>query len=267
MWQISKSIGARRGFGIALLLIAVLPAIAQDRVAEAVNRSAHAQMLIERSTRSYAMLGQGVTPARTQRQLESDVAAFEADIAALRAAPLSPEQKQGLAQVAKSWATYRAAVMRPATLAGARDVMATSNELGLLTAKLNTLLRPPVIDRFDSVGLAGEARTYSQRLAKLYFYLSWGIGGDDAARQLKTVQNDYLVAMDKLKLAPQSDESTMADLALAGSQWVFFSSALAKLASGEGKMRAMGDVGKTSDAMLDILNGLAFKYETSKEQD
>lgn len=74
-------------------------------------------------------------------------------------------------------------------------------------------------------------------------------------------------ALDKLAIAPQNDDSTLADLALAQSQWVFFSRALARLSSGEAKMQYMNEVAKSSDAVLEVLDGLTVKYAASKEQD
>ncbi len=224
-------------------------------------------MLVERSTRSYAMLGQGVIPERSRRQLDTDIAAFDADLAVLRAIPMNPQQKLGLARLAEAWVGVRAVLKRPATLDGARALVPASEALGVLAQKCHVLLRPPVVDRFDAVGLAGDARTLSQRMAKLYFYFTWGLKTEGVVNQLIEVEQEYRSAMDKLVVAPQNDESTLADLSLAGSQWVFFADALSKLGTGEARMRSMTDVGKTSDAMLEVLDGLALKYQFSKEQD
>lgn len=248
-----------------VLLCAAVPAGAQDRLAEAVNRSAHTQMLAERITRTYAMLGQSVIPARTKRQLDADIVAFEADLKALAVIPMNPEQKENLALLGQTWGELKAVVTKPATLAGAKTLTDTSEELAYIADKNITLLRKGGASlRSDAVVLAGAARTLSQRMAKLYFYRTWGLKTEAIVNDLKAAEEEYRVSMRKLATSPQNDDSIRADLALADSQWVFFSQALTRLGTGEAKMQSMDNVGKTSDALLDVLESLARKYEASK---
>lgn len=238
---------------------------AQDRLVEAISRSAHTQMLAERVSRTYAMLGQNVIPVRTKRQLDADVAAFEADLKALGAIPMSAEQKENLALLAQTWVELKAVVTKPATLAGAKALTDTSEELAYIADKHINLLRKGGGGlRSDSVVLAGAARTLTQRMAKLYFYRTWGLRTEAIVNDLKAAEEEYRVSMRKLATSPQNDDSIRADLALADSQWVFFSQALAKLGTGEARMQFMDNVGKTSDALLEVLDGLAKKYEASK---
>jgi len=256
--------GAYACFGLLLLAGS---AAAQERMADAVNRSAHLQMLTERIARSYAMLGQAVSAPRTQRQLAADLGAFEGDLAALRAMPLNPAQQQNLARVGELWTGFKSAAGQAPAPAGARVLARSGAALGAATADCTAALRSKVVDRFDAIGLAGATRTLSQRMAKLYFYATWELPAPEGAVNFKALEQEFRSALDKLSIAPQNDDSTLADLALAQSQWVFFSSALAKLGTGEAKQQHMADVGKTSDAMLEVLEGLAQKYAASKEQD
>ncbi|MDB5803710.1 MAG: hypothetical protein JWN73_1032 [Betaproteobacteria bacterium] len=249
------------------LMLLTGSASAQEGAADAVNRSSHLQMLAERIARSYAMLGQSVSAPRTQRQLAADHGAFEGDLAALRAMPLNPAQKQNLARVGEAWAGFKVVAGRPAAPADAPAMARSSAALGAATADCTAALRSKVVDRFDAIGLAGATRTLSQRMAKLYFYATWNLPAPEGAVNFKALEQEFRSSLDKLSIAPQNDDSTQADLALAQSQWVFFSSALDKLPSGEAKQQHMADVGKASDAMLEVLEGLAQKYAASKEQD
>jgi len=242
-------------------------ALAQERPADAVNRSAHIQMLVERITRSYAMLGQGVNPARSRRQLDTDIAAFDADLGALRGMPLSAAQKLALTRLGEQWSGFKAAATQAPSLPDARGLARGSAEMAKLAAAVTSSLRSVVLDRFDAIGLAGSARTLSQRMAKLYFYATWGLTAPEGNANFTVLGQEFRSAMDKLAVAPQNDSSTLADLALADSQWMFFSRALATLGTGEAKMQYMADVAKSSDAMLEVLDGLTLKYAASKEQD
>ena len=240
---------------------------AQERGADAVNRSAHMQMLAERIARSYAMLGQGVNQQRTRRQLEGDLVAFDGDLAALRTMPLNPAQKQNLARVAELWGSVKPAAGQAPTLPNAQLMARGSAALGAAAADCTGALRSKVVDRFDAIGLAGSARTLSQRMAKLYFYATWGLKAPEGVANFKAMEEEFRSSIDKLGVAPQNDDSTLAELRLAESQWVFFSGALAKLGTGEAKMQQMADVGKASDAMLEVLDSLMQRYAASTEQD
>jgi hypothetical protein len=224
-------------------------------------------MLGERLTRSYFMLGQGVNVARVRRQFDADLAAFEADMATLRGLPLNPPQQQNLAKVGQSWARYKAAAAREPGLVNARGLALASADLGRAAAADTAGLKSLVVDRFDAVGLAGSVRTLSQRMAKLYYYATWGVKAPEGADDLAALAREYRSSMDSLGVAPQNDESTLADLALAQSQWVFFSAALTRLGTGDARRQSMADVGKTSDALLEVLDGLSRKYAMSTEQD
>jgi len=260
-----------RRCGVWLFFLGMLaagPAVfAQERGAEAVNRSSAMQMLAERITRSYVMLGQGVNTPRAQRQLEADLRAFDGHLAALRALPLAPGQKQALARVGEAWGGFKSAAAQPPSQAGAQALARGSVELGAASAATTAALRSTVVDRFDAIGLAGSARTLSQRMAKLYFYATWGLRAPEGPANFAAMESEVRDALDKLAIAPQNDDSTLADLALAQSQWVFFSRALARLSSGEAKMQYMNEVAKSSDAVLEVLDGLTVKYAASKEQD
>jgi hypothetical protein len=260
--------GLRGLFAWMLFGATMAPAVhAQDRMNDAVNRAAYLQMLPERITRSYAMLGQEVNPPRTKRQIEADLRAFDTHLAALRAMSLSPAQKQALAGVGENWAAFRAAATRAPDAVGAQALARANLELGRASAAVTASLRGSVTDRFDAIGLAGSVRTLSQRMARLYFYATWNQQVPEGASNLPALEKEVLSALEKLEIAPQNDESTLADLKLAQSQWVFFSRALARLGTGEARIQYMGEVAKSSDAVLEVLDGLTVKYAASKEQD
>lgn len=241
------------------------PAQVQDKLAEAVNRSAHTQMLAERIARTYAMLGQNVIAARTRRQLDTDIATVEADLKALAGLSTSAEQKENLGILMQTWGELKGIVGKPATLAGAKSLTDTGEEMAYLADKQISAFRKGGASlRSDAVTLAGSARTLSQRMAKLYFFRTWGLKTDAIVNDLKAAEEEYRVAMRKLTASPQNDDAIRADLALAESQWVFFSQALTRLGSGEDRMRNMDNVGKASDALLEVLESLARKYEASK---
>ncbi|HEY4371802.1 MAG TPA: hypothetical protein VGN52_07745 [Burkholderiales bacterium] len=254
---------------IGLLWTPLAPA--QERAADAVNRAAHLQMLSERVVRSYAMLGQGVNAPRARAQLGADLAAFSGDLAALRGMPLNPAQKQALMRVDALWPGFRTAAQRAATQASGQALAQAGAALQAAAADCTESLRVKAIDHFDAIGLAGSARTLSQRMAKFYFYATWGLKAPEGTIDFVALQKEFRSDLDKLSIAPQNDDSTQADLALADSQWVFFAGALAQLkgdaAGGPLKMQHMADVGKTSDAMLEVLEGLTRKYAASTEQD
>lgn len=244
---------------------------AQERAADAVNHAAHLQMLGERIVRSYAMLGQGVNMPRARAQLGADLGAFAGDLAALRGMPLNAAQKQALTRVDALWPGFRTAAQRAPSQASGQALAQAGAALEAAAAECTDALRVKAVDHFDAIGLAGSARTLSQRMAKLYFYATWGLKAPEGTVDFVALQKEFRSDLDKLSIAPQNDDSTQADLALADSQWVFFSSALAQLrsdaAGGPLKTQHMADVGKTSDAMLEVLEGLARKYAASTEQD
>jgi hypothetical protein len=222
-------------------------------------------MLAERITRTYCMIGQGVLAERAKYQQDGDMRKFDQQLKELQTTAPTAEIKDNYALLEQLWDDFKSISAKKATPEQAMKLAELNEELAWIAEKGATLIQDHIrLPRSEAIVLAGRARTLTQRMAKLYFFRSWGLRAEVIAKDLKTAEAEYLTAMRRLVTLPQNNAASRQELALTDQQWLFFSEALAKLGTREERAVHMDNVAKISDNLLVTLDHLGMIFEEDR---
>lgn len=236
--------------GLLLFLACAAAAAAAADIADinaAINKAGRQRMLSQRIAKAYFQIGQNVDAERSRRILETSVALFDRQLAELKAYAPAPEIRDTYRKLDKSWAAYKAALLAPPSKAGGQTVLALSEDVLRLAHQATVQLeKHSGTAAAWQVSVAGRQRMLSQRMAKYYQALNWGIGGNEASAELGRARQEFLTAHEELKKVAADDRPLKSSLELVGRQWIFFEAALGQ----RGDNYLAGDVAAASELIL-----------------
>ena len=259
-------------FAIALALF-VNAASAQQKAkpstkfddAAALNTAARLPMLAERVTKSFALIGQKVLESRSRRQLDDSIKEFDIALKVLQVAAPTPEIRENYQLLEQLFDEFKGIKAKPANLENAKALAEQNEELVWIATKGAQLIQQHAKSaRSDLIGTAGEMRTLTQRIAKLYLFRSWGIRSDVIANDLKKAEADYRTAIDRLLKAPQNTDQIKSELALAETQWLFLKQAIERLNANKTSITELEHVSKACDNILEVMESVTKLYEGVK---
>ena len=130
-------------------------------------------MLAERITKSFSLAGRKVLEFRSRRQLEDSVKEFEAGLKTLQAGSPTPEIRDNYQLLEQLFEEFKGPTAKPAILENAKPFSEQNEELVWIATKGAQLFQQHSKSvRSDLIGTAGEMRTLTQRIAKLYLFRS-----------------------------------------------------------------------------------------------
>ena len=155
--------------------------------ATTLNKAIRQPMLAERITKSFSLIGQNVLETRSRRQMEDSLREFGVALKELRAASPTPEIRENYDLLAQLFEEYRGIQSKPVNVENAKELAEQNEELVWISQKGAMLIQAhKKSTRSDLITTAGDARTLTQRIAKLYLFRSWGVRSDVIAKDLKT---------------------------------------------------------------------------------
>ncbi|HLD66363.1 MAG TPA: type IV pili methyl-accepting chemotaxis transducer N-terminal domain-containing protein [Pseudomonas sp.] len=226
--------------------------------AEAVNLSGMQRMLSQRIAKNYLMIGAEVRSDVATRQLEQSLSQFESNLASLEQYGDDPAIDQQLVRVGTLWQSYRSQVSALPSREGALRVLALSDQL---LAECETLVQR--IEQHSAsqnahlVNRSGRQRMLSQRIAKLYLALSWELPQPDLQKDFEQAVNEFSLALEELRAAPQNTASINAALTKANAQWAFSQSGF-RLSASTRYVPTL--ISTTCDTLLKQMDGLVLAY-------
>ena len=233
--------------------------------ASALNKAVRQPMLAERITKSFTLVGQRVLETRSKRQLEDAVKEFEQALKDLQATAPTPEIKDNYQLLEQLFDEFRNITGKPVSLQNAKDLAEQNEELVWISTKGALLLQAHTKSaRSDLIVIAGELRTLTQRIAKLYLFRSWGIRSDVLANDLKKAEADYRADIAKLLAAPQNTEQIKSELALAETQYLFLRQSIERLNANKSSTTELEHVTKACDNILEVMERVTKLYEGIK---
>ncbi|MFC7289241.1 type IV pili methyl-accepting chemotaxis transducer N-terminal domain-containing protein [Herminiimonas glaciei] len=261
----------RRHFLCASLLASpvwlMYPAQAEARIAhinDAINKSGRQRMLSQRLAKCYLQVGQDIDMPRSQKIFNASLALFEKQLGELEAFAPNAENKATLASLKKTWAAYKSVLLDKApNQSDAKAVMRLSDEV-LALAHASTLQLEKISDTAVGhlVNIAGRQRMLSQRMAKFYQAINWGVASSEALAHLVKARDEFLAAMAELSASPKNTLQIRQDIMLAQQQWFFFDQALKSNAiSSDSKMRFATNVATSSERILETMDRITGMYE------
>ncbi len=229
------------------------------------NKAIRQPMLAERITKSFTLIGQNVLETRSRRQMDDSLREFSLALKELRAGAPTPEIKDNYELLTQLFEEYQGIKSKPANVANARELAEQNEELVWISQKGAMLIQAYTKStRSDLITTAGDARTLTQRIAKLYLFRSWGVRGDVIANDLKKALADYRTSINKLIASPENTDQIKSELALAETQWTFLQQAMERLNSNQTSKLELEFVSKSCDNILDVMERVTKLYEGLK---
>jgi hypothetical protein len=202
---------------------------------------------------------------RSRRQLDESIKEFEAGLRTLQATAPTAEIRENYQLLEQLFDEYKGITSKPVNLENAKLLAEQNEELVWIATKGAQLIQQYTKSaRGDLIGTAGEMRTLTQRIAKLYLFRSWGIRSDVIANDLKKAEADYRTDMAFLLKAAQSSEQIKSELALAETQWLFLKQAIERLNANKTSITELEHVSKACDNILEVLERVTKLYEAVK---
>lgn len=229
------------------------------------NKAIRQPMLAERITKSFALIGQNVLEIRSRRQMNDSLHEFGVALKELRADAPTPEIKDNYELLTQLFEEYQGIQTKPVNVANARELAEQNEELVWISQKGAMLIQAYAKStRSDLISTAGDARTLTQRIAKLYLFRSWGVRGDVIAKDLKKALADYRTSINKLIASPENTDQIKSELALAETQWTFLQQAMERLNTNQTSKLELEFVSKSCDNILEVMERVTKLYEGLK---
>lgn len=228
----------------------------------ALNKALRQPMLAERSTKSFLMLNLKVLPFRARSQLDESLAEFERATGELAKVAPTPEIRDNYQLLDQLFDEFKSIKAKPSTAENAAQLAEQNEELVWISQKGAMLLQAHTKSvRNDLIATAGEARTLTQRIAKLYMFRAAGIRSSVVANDLKKAETDYRNAVDRLLRAAENTAAVKQELALAETQWLFLKQAIERLNANKSSQTELEHVAKTCDNIAEVMGKVASMYE------
>lgn len=228
----------------AVCAVVPWPALAQTEAASPamglgamVDSTARLRMLAQRSAKAYLMLGQGIATDEARVILQTSMEQFESQMMRLKTPLPSPGIAQAIAKLEAAWAPCKALLVLAPSRAGANALYDVSETLQQAAHRLTLAVEQTGDAPIDHlISIAGRQRMLSQRMAKFYFFRTWGLYDSPADMELHLSRAHFtavLTQVERSSLATTAIRDSVARIRL---EWEPYQQVL--FASNEpGKMR------------------------------
>ncbi|MDR1994510.1 type IV pili methyl-accepting chemotaxis transducer N-terminal domain-containing protein [Azonexus sp.] len=249
-----------------ILVVAGGEALAQiTDINMAINKAGRQRMLSQRMAKAYFQIGMQVDAANSKRILDSSVATFDRQLVELKNFASTPEIKNTYLKLETAWLAYKDVLLGsvPSPENG-RKVLAVSEEV-LAIAHQGTVQLEKLSGTTAGhlVNISGRQRMLSQRMAKFYQAIAWGVADDRSAANLATARKEFVQALQELNQAPINTQLIKESLELVAQQWMFFENALNQ--KGSGDKRQLLAVATTSERILEEMENVVGLYEKQQK--
>jgi hypothetical protein len=244
-----------------------LPAQAQVvDLSDAINKAGRQRMLSQRMGKAWLALLQNVERTNAQLVLDKSITLFERQLTELKAYAPTPDVQATYSKLDLAWSEYKTALTAKAP---ARDAAASLLQLDakvlalahLGTQQFEAALAKPL---GKLVNVAGRQRMLTQRMAKFYLAITLPVDASTAKEEITKARNEFMLAMELLRNAPEATLRIKDELMLADAQWVFFDMALKQLQEGAQRPKPMADVFLSSENLLTVMDRVAGLYSAIK---
>jgi hypothetical protein len=230
---------------------------------DAINKSGRQRMLSQRMAKAYLQVGQTIDTERSKKILDDSIVLFERQFAELKSYAPTADYKATLQQAGQAWQLYKEALTAASpnpedarkVLVLNEDVLSLAQSLTLQLEKLSGTAAA------RQVNLSGRQRMLSQRMAKFYQAINWGIALPGMQDKLLAARGEFVAALDQLERFPGNTADIGRELQLARQQWLFFDNAVSNAAPGPYRRQQALHVATSSERILEVMDRITGMYE------
>mgnify|MGYP000185018563 CR=1 FL=1 len=251
------------GFFVALLLcFSADGAMAQiGDLNSAINKAGRQRMLSQRIAKAYFQIGQKVDVERSKKIMDASLALFDRQLVELKGFAPTPEIRETYLKLEKSWLAYKDILLGVApSPENARKALAMSDEvLTLAQQGTEQLEKRSTTTSGRLLNLSGRQRMLSQRMAKYYQAIAWGLGDSGVNAALDKARREFSEALAELQASPVNTPQLKDALGLVRQQWFFFENALSQKSGADNRPQTA--VATTSERILEEMESVVALYE------
>jgi nitrate/nitrite-specific signal transduction histidine kinase len=255
-------------FGLLLALVLSVPggeALAQiTDLNVAINKAGRQRMLSQRMAKAYFQIGQQVDVERSKKILDGSISTFDRQLVELKNFAPTPEIKETYLKLEQSWLAYKDLLVgaTPSQPNGRKVLDLSEQVLGLAHQGTVQLEKKSGSTAGRLVNISGRQRMLSQRMAKFYQAIAWGVANDNSPAELDKARKEFAAAHQELASAPSNTPQIKDSLELVKQQWMFFENALNQKAGPD--KRPQTAVATTSERILEEMETVVAQYEKLK---
>ncbi len=251
---------------VALACMAVLidaagnPAQAQiSDINSAINKAGRQRMLSQRLAKAYLQVGQDIDSERSAKILDVSIALFDRQLVELKNFAPTPEIKNTYLNLERSWLAYKDVLVGAKPSAeGARRVMEINEEvLSLAHRGTVQLEKHSGTTQGRLVNIAGRQRMLSQRMAKFYQAIRWGVAPVNAQAELDKARREFVAGLEELSSAKINTPAILEVLDEGRKLWALYDAVLQR----RGNKAHATDVAGVSENLLEVMNTATGMYE------
>ncbi len=190
---------------------------------EAINQAGRQRMLTQRMVKAYAMIGQRVSIGRGYDQLDAAIALFDNQLQTLKTIAATPEEKASLNKVARLWRRFKRKLdgkprkSEVASLDRLAEAVLTEADhfVGLLEKRSSK-------HAGHLTNLSGRQRMLTQRMAKYYLFLSWGLDQPAYRQAFDEAVEQFQNSLNELQNSTENTARIGSELDQVEQQWGLF---------------------------------------------
>ncbi|MCG8487741.1 MAG: type IV pili methyl-accepting chemotaxis transducer N-terminal domain-containing protein [Chromatiales bacterium] len=224
---------------------------------EAINQAGRQRMLSQRVVKAFAQIGQSVLFANPRKQLDSASELYQVQLNNLKAFSVSTQTQQALAHAETVWKNYKKLASGEVNSINAVKLNALSETLLQASQRVvEALVQEAGTEKAHIVDLSGRQRMLSQRIAKYYLLLSWGIDDSSYLNEFKQAEAEFSLALTELNDSSLNTDEINQLLIKVNKQWHFFQ--LTKLMDQGDYLPSI--VARTTETLLHDMNRVTGLY-------
>ncbi|MGZ5819812.1 MAG: addiction module antidote protein, partial [Burkholderiaceae bacterium] len=206
---------------------------------DAINKSGRQRMLSQQLAKCYLQIGQAIDPAHSKQIMASSLALFEQQLIELKEFAPTQDIKAVLMNLEQTWSSYKDVLIEATPNQRDAQLVLTINEDILVMAQEST----DQLEKFSRttagkiVNLAGRQRMLSQRMAKFYQAINWGVAQPNTLAKLEAARKEFVESLAVLIGFSKNTPDIKSELEIGRQQWAIFDHAL---------HRNVGSIGKRS---------------------
>ncbi|MCU7937416.1 MAG: type IV pili methyl-accepting chemotaxis transducer N-terminal domain-containing protein [Candidatus Thiodiazotropha sp. (ex Dulcina madagascariensis)] len=228
-----------------------------DGYGEAINQAGRQRMLSQRMVKAFAQIGLQIWYAKPRKQLKKALQLYQTQLENLKGFAKSSNSRKALSRVETVWKKYKVLASGRVSQENAVKFNQMSEQLLQASQKVvEALVDEAKSEKAHIVDISGRQRMLSQRMAKFYLLMSWGLVHTDYQSEFKKAEQEFSQALLELKASSLNTTEISEALQKVDKQWRFFQ--LTKIMDEDQYLPYI--VARTTESLLQDMNRITGMY-------